>query len=275
MDVGTTEKNGKKTEVKGKMKKFLIAVCLTIILLVAGLFGCSGRKEVDPAKTSHATVSDVAMCSPVKIAEMIDKTGSSNRTRTPTPRAEDFEPLINLLKRCGGELAVGLISDESNRGLLRVAVDSPPPKPQVPEATGNPFRDAKVRGQSQKSIQEYETRLSSWQEVVDKNLKDFRDQLRDLLSTPANAPRTDIWGAVHRLDLFLAEPESCGGAKKYAILLSDGIDNQKKQRHAPRGRATWLVVNGTPAAAALSELAPTYFESVEAAHRFIITENGG
>ena len=189
---------------------------------------------------------------------------------------DDVDLFFEVLRKCGGELGVGLITDDSNRGLLRVRIDAPPVQPADPVSESNPFAAAIKAGDYEKLKQNYDSQLAVWKEAMENRLLPFRQELKALVTAPSNAPKTDIWGAVGRIELFLGEDESSWNAntKKYGILVSDCEDNVHRKAVATRSESTWLVVNGTPVPQ-LPSLSPVRFESIGAAVRHISSKSGG
>jgi len=257
-----------------KIHKLLVLVALIIASFL--FVGCSPDAPKTHASPAQSPPLAETACSPAKIAIMIDSTGSRLRTRTPTATEEDFEPYYDVLKKCGGELAVGLITDDSNQGLLRVRIDVPPTKPAPPANEANPFALAVKAGEYEKVKQNYDGQLVVWREAMDKRFLNFKKELKTLLSASPCARKTDIWGAVARMDIFLAEDDSSWNAttKKYGVLVSDCDDNVRKNAVAPKSDATWLIVNGTPVSQ-LTALSPMHFESLDSAARHISAKSGG
>jgi len=183
---------------------------------------------------------------------------------------DDVDLFFEVLRKCGGELGVGLITDDSNRSLLRVRIDAPPVKPAVPANESNPFAAAIKAGDYDKLKQNYDSQSAIWKEAMDKRFIPFRQDLKALVTAASNAPKTDLWGAVGRIELFLGEDESSWKTttKRFGILVSDCDDNVHRKPVALKSETIWLVVNGTPVPQ-LPSLAPVRFESIGSAIRYI------
>ena len=98
------------------MKK-LIHLLAAAVLFAALFAGCSIRKtaSVKPAPVVK---------NPVRLAIFSDVTGSWRTSQSEHLSVEDLNPAIELLCKVGGEMAVGLVSDASDRGLIRLLVES-------------------------------------------------------------------------------------------------------------------------------------------------------
>lgn len=242
---------------------------MVVIVCALALIGCS---ESNPQAATPAPVADVA--APVKIATFVDKTGSANQTRVEQITPEDVDPLLELILRRGGEIAIGLVVDESNRGLLRFIVTEPPVEPVEPDPQTNPFILAEQRNKYKKTLRAYEEDLHHRDEDSRARLAVFREELAKLLGRPANAARTDIWGAVQRAELFLDEPDDQwqAGPHKYALLATDGQDNIRKPQVAIRSGAKILIANGSASLADLAALKPLRFESVASAIQYVLSQ---
>ncbi|MGQ9635818.1 MAG: hypothetical protein ACUVXB_16460 [Bryobacteraceae bacterium] len=230
-------------------------VTLVVLTLLAGC----GRDSHAPESAVRA--GGQAVCAPVRIALLLDQTGSANWTRTPQLRPEDLEPLIELVKRCGGELGLGLIRDQSNRSLVRLRLEQPP----EPPGAANPLRAVKARPA-------YEKRRRQWEAETAEQIGRFREAAARLLAQPADARCTDVWGAVLRADLFLAEEDGAWGAElsRWAVLVTDGQHNCGGEPVRMRSQARVAVVNGSASLGSLAALKPARFESPQAAFRYLI-----
>jgi hypothetical protein len=240
-------------------------------LLVAalGAVGCGAPSAavVEAAKPAEPPAA-------VRIATLVDKTASANWTRVPAVSLEDFEPLLALIAARGGELAVGLIRDSSNRGLLRLKIPPAPVAPPPPDPHQNPFLLAEARAAYETRLREHREQTELWRREVDQRQADFRAQLGELLAVNADATRTDIWGALRRAELFLNEPQSSGLAAphNWILLVSDGEDNARRPKVALRSGARLLLINSSATLGALAELKPLAFESFRAATAFLVAE---
>lgn len=213
---------------------------------------------------------------PVKLGVMNDKTGSAGETRTQQLTAADLDPLIELLRRRGGELALGLITDDSNRPLLRLRLDAPPAPPPPPPKEGNAFEVAERMDAYRSARAAYEREAKEREDGAERRIEEFRRAAAELLSRKPDARRSDVWGAIQRADLFLAE-EDAGWTRppdRFIALISDAQDNARRPRAALRSGARLLVVNGAGSLGSVGSLDPVRFESPAAAWRYVAAEGG-
>src|SRR5437667_3246420 len=165
------------------------AALTTLIFATLVTAGCGTASKADAPVAEQAAAVQIA--SPVKVAFLQDKTGSANWTRTPQPTVDELQMLIDLLRQTGGELGVGLIRDQSNRGLLRLRIDPPPRPVAKPLKTLRPFRDARRMEQYRKDTERYHGNLAGWTAETDRRIARFKTDALVLLDSPANARSTD------------------------------------------------------------------------------------
>jgi hypothetical protein len=257
------------------LKRIVLGISI-LLALVSLAVACSPARTNQSNETKGAIVEtgDI-VCKPVRVAVLQDSSGSINWTGTPTLKGEDLDPLIDLLSCCGGELGFGLISDNSNRGLVRLTIDFPPTQPMEPYKEGNPFKVAKKHEAYQREMDEFNRRLATWQEESEQRIVKFKAQVNAILQREKLARKTDVWDSVRRADLFLSEDDSAWGQTPfiYAVLITDGQDNVKKERVVTmKSGAKLLLVNSFDSIGALKDLNPLRFESIESALRFIIAD---
>lgn len=210
---------------------------------------------------------------PVRVVVLQDKTGSANWTRTPQLTLSDFDRLIDLLKARSGEVAFGLIRDSSNRGLLRLRIDSAPVAPEKPAQTGRVFDDARSVKAYRQANATYHRQLEQWQTATDASITLFKSSMGPLLDQPANARATDVFGAIRRGDLLLAEPQANGAPAVHAWLIAatDGDHNNGPVMMGKlRSGARLVVINSAGRIGSLKVFAPITFESISSAMRFMI-----
>lgn len=250
-------------------------------VLLMGLLFSSGcfippNSEAQPIKPKEAAL-PVTAGPPVKIDVMADKTASTQRTRTQQLQPADVDQLIDLLRLRGGDLAVGLIQDQSNRTLLRLRVKVPPSEPEAPSQEGNAFEVAERMEKYKADKNQAAILKREWQAEVDADVEQFRGELSALLEREPNFRRTDVWGAIWRADLFLSESDAGWPqpTHRYLILVSDAQDNVKQPATPLRSGAKLILVNGSASLGSIASLNPERFESVAAAFDYVIANERG
>lgn len=215
--------------------------------------------------------------SPVRIAFLQDKTGSTSWTRTPQLTTQQLDLLIAVMRPIGGELGFGLIRNDSNRSLVRLRIETPPGRVAKPKKTGQLFKDALGMERYRTEQAKFQQELSLWEAETDRRIARFKKDVQPLLDSHADATSTDIWGAVRRADLFLAENDAAWGCstRRWAVFASDGLHNRHQVKPALlRSGARVLVINSAAEAGSLAALHPDAFESLEAAFRYISATEG-
>jgi hypothetical protein len=265
-----------------KLSRAKISLAIATLVMVLTTINCGSSQEspstsspLPAAPTSTASASS----NPVRVVALLDKTLSTTWTRTEhNPDPSEFEAVISLLRKTGGELAVGLIRDNSNKSLLRLPI-SPPPldEPKAPNPDGeNPFEYAEKQAKYEKDLAEYKERVDRWQSETDAQISSFMSKLEPLLMQAADADATDIAGALVRCDLFLSEPDEDPKrpAHRYAVLVSDGQDTVGGQIVPMQSRPKLLLVNGGGSLGSLEHLKPIRFENLRKAFQFIVSQEG-
>lgn len=248
------------------------------LALTSGCVDPTGATTPEPPTVSASPApTTTAAAPPVKLAVMNDKTGSADVTRTPQLTAGDLEPLLELLRARGGELGFGLVTDDSNRSLLRVRLGSPPAPPAAPLQEGNAFEVAERMDAYRAARDDYERKAKAREEIAARRFEEFRNAAAELLGRKPDARRSDVWGALERADLFLAEedPDWPQPPAVFVILVSDAQDNAKRPRSPLRSGARVLVVNGSASVGSISALSPLRFESPAAAWRYVAAGGEG
>ena len=238
--------------------------------------GCSNAPAPAAAETAAPLVAPVgqakAIRSPLRIAFIQDKSLSTGETRTPQLKLEDLDSLLELMGATGGELAVGIIHDRSNLGFARLRIDAGPEEPAGVVEADNPFERRNQRAAQRKQKDKFEVQEQTWREEMQTRIGEFQSAAEPVLSMAADAKHSPVWDAVKRADLFLSESESDGSPEphRYAVFITDGIDDVGARPVPIHTRTRILMVNGAAQLGALAVLKPQRFESIEAAVRYIV-----
>lgn len=211
----------------------------------------------------------------VRIAVLQDLSKSIHETRTPKATPSHVEPLIRLAKRCGGELAVGIIASqdfEQEHGLL----DKPMARLRIPESPTPPDTSGVNAIKALQLRRAYQQAKTEWEKKAGDAVARFKKQLTPFLETPAEANKTDMVGALQRANLFLSEPAFgySKPIKTYVLAVTDGEQSGVKASSKPRlaSGAVLVVVNGTGTTGVLKALDPVVFESLEASIDYVIAD---
>lgn len=246
-----------------------------LLLAVVLTLGCGAAKEGAPAPKAGA--SHAACAAPIKVALLGDKTSSTELSRTQQIQADDLQPLVELISRCGGELALGFVTDDSNRSLVRLRVEVPDAAPEPPKLNGvPPFEAARLQDDYRKKKAEHERRMAKWDEQTARHKARFERNAREWLTKQPGFTSSDVWGALQRAELFIEEaPASWPAApQRYILLVSDGEDNASRPEVTLSAETQLILVNGSASVGDLQRLNPHRFESLDSATRYIISSEG-
>jgi hypothetical protein len=251
-------------------------MAVAVIMIVASmvLAGCSGSAASQGgtgATEVNLSAPAVSARSKVRVAVIQDKSLSTEETRTPQLRVEDLEPVVELLGQVGGELGVGVIHDRSNATFVRLRIEAPPQEPMAKAAVENPLERRNQRSAYRKVKADFDNQQQAWQEEMQTRIGQFQSAAEPILAMEADAKRSPVWDAVKRTDLFLSESDSFGAAShRYAVLITDGIDDVGARPVPVHAGTRVLLVNGAGQTGALGVLKPQCFESIEAAIRYVV-----
>ncbi|NEP79316.1 MAG: hypothetical protein F6K39_14765 [Okeania sp. SIO3B3] len=284
---------------------------IIVAILTSFLASCAGKVESKtPINTISSTISEPLpevktalqnqpQSPPVKIAIIMDKTGSAEWSRIEQPQLQDFQLLSPLLKRSGGEIAVGTFCYDSNRPLARVRVEQQPVlvnagfnhpvAPVEPKNQGNAFTYRKQKDEYKQKLVEYEAlrqndlkivanydnSVQQWQSQSEGKIQDFMTtQVQPILAHPVNCGSSDIQGGINRAELFLAESDVTWKQKpqQFAVFITDGLDNVGIQAIEFDTNAEVLLVNGAGSKGIFENIEHKAFESVPAAFQYLVTQ---
>jgi hypothetical protein len=232
------------------MKAFAIAPILII------LAGCTASEQAHPPAQDPSPAL-------LRVCVMQDLSGSIVETRTPRISQAELKALTELVKARGGELGFGIIQEQSDRGLVRFAVDERPAPP--PPEPHNPL----YRPRWEQQRQQAEAERNRWEAQMKLKEQGFLKEAQARLASPL-ARRTDVCGAIRRCDLMLAEP--CpAGTLRFLMLVTDGLHNVRGSA-CPESLAAntrLLLVNGSGVQGIVERYQPIRFESIEAGIKYI------
>jgi hypothetical protein len=248
----------------------LSAILFSLSLLICSSTAC--QKAAPTRKGSAPPNIQRSAPQAVRVIVFVDQSASMEGARVAPVTAATFAPVYERLAASGGELAIGLIRDDSNRPFARLFVPGPPAMPAVRPLPANVFAAAGVRNRQIADRARYEEERRGWRDEMARRQAEFARSIAPLLARAADAPSTDIFSALRRADVLLSEPSAFGGTtRNVVILVSDGIetaaDGAPPRMNAP---AEILLVNGAGEIGSLAALAPVRFESLDAALRYLI-----
>jgi hypothetical protein len=247
--------------------KMSFSLIISLACFLSSLTGCHTNVDVD-TPSSPVVIHAVGL----KAGLMLDKSGSANSTRTTQPTIADLQPLIDRIRRTGGELAVGIISDDSNRPLIRLRIEPPPAMPVEPIELGDADQSAAAYDKYQQDQEAYVKEKKTWDEETEARINRFKTNVAPILNRKPNAKHSDVINAVNRVDLAFSEkdPTFPPAGRKVIILNSDCQDNVKAKLNKLTSGVRLVVVNGVGSVGSLKDLNPELFESLTSAINEIV-----
>jgi hypothetical protein len=265
--------------------RFVAAFALrcALLFLVAGLGAACGTTAAAPQVGGLDEAHTECEAVPV-VAILLDKSRSAPVSLVSQLTRGDLNTLIDVLRACGGELAVGAIRGRTATPLVRLLVETPPQpaaREDVPQV-GNPMilaeQHARVEGIYQKQRAAYEHKSRRWSAATEAAIEEFRQDVEAIIDEPTTAPHTDMWAALKQADLFLRESRefraygrTAGGnssrTRHVLVALTDGIHTAPGSAYHMQSTPDLFVVNSAGEVGALAGMSPRRFESFGAALR--------
>lgn len=253
-----------------------------VLVLSATLAVACGT--TDAAPPSIVAGPERVSCEAVPVvALLLDKSRSAPVSLVSQLAVEDLDPLIELLRGCGGELAVGAIRDRAATPMVRLYVETPPDPPvreRAPEI-GNPMILAEQRARLDRAYKEqlaaYEPVSRRWAGVTERAIETFRDHVQAVIAEPTTSPSTNIWAALRQTDLFLNESREGRDknanpriqTRHFLVALTDGIHTAAGQAYRLESKPELFIVNSAGEAGVFAGMNPRRFESFSATLRAI------
>jgi hypothetical protein len=256
---------------------------ISIVGLAWGLTGCNSPTPIPAAANPQLPA---ILSSPVRIYVAIDRTVSVSASKIPNLKLDNLQPLLELVKKVGGEVRVAEVCTSSNLRLNSFYMPEPPLAPQPPAAmpkpgTVNPLELPKLQQQYDLQAKAYQQQLSAYDRVMavrqqeaQRNSAEFTTKISKVLEQPPSCKASDLVGMVERGDLYLAEAGNWRQLpRNIALLITDGLEtarsNPKKVEFTSKPQI--LLVSSGGQAGILQPLLGSNkpYESIEGAVRFI------
>lgn len=256
--------------------RFTTIILAVVLVATIGLVTCTtgAHSETSAAPTP---IPQTPVLPPVRYVFGCDKSMSINAARvTPDISADALDPLLGRIKSTGGEIGIGVISDNSNRPFVRVSITAQPVTPQAAPVIGNTFKAAEAKRIADAQRARMAGAVESWKRETDARSATFKRAITPLLQRPADAPATDIRTFIQRADLMLGEPSPFGrNVVTVIILVTDGKETVSTQPIPELTASSVIIlVNGAGSVGALAPLKPVRFESIDAAIRYAAAIGG-
>ena len=226
-------------------------------------------------------VADRNKLTPIQIAAIIDKTGSTEPNKIPNFTEEQLKTIAKGLQERGGEFRLLALCSDSDKVLahLNIPVPAIAPATVAPlpeENTINSIEYAKLQEDREAKVAVYQKQKATFDRANQAQVKVNQVQIaiflkaaKSVLAAPPTCQSSDIVGGINRVDLFLNERQPAGAipARKVAFFITDGEHNTTGATKPPEMKSQPEIIVVSPGAGAgmLEQLQPIKFESIDAA----------
>lgn len=226
---------------------------------------------------ARAEASEDPPAAPLILAVVQDATGSRTENFVGVITRAQLHTIGLYLAQNGGEVRVGLVTDDRPVAFERLRISEPPatvPAASQMSAT-NVFTRERRRRELEGQKSKADVRRLEHESQAANDTEEFLNRVSPHLESGSLASRSAVCNAVRRAQVFLNEPSADWSKppRRVLMLLTDGIDNVGGQTIPMQHPTEVIVVNGMGLVGALDGLKPLCFESVDAAIRWITAEH--
>ena len=249
------------------MRLFFLIMFLAASIFPASYFVLS---SVPP---SHPALYDIPSGPqlPVRIAVIYNPEASTPENELPECLPSRLTPLFDLLKRNGGELAMGVATEERAPKLLRLHIASPPQQPALLPLSDNPSLRAEQERQYNSQAAGFALDLATSLRAADHRIQRFLEALTPFLATPMPSSR-NLDGALTQAAYFLNEQTEGPQALRFAVLISGREDTILSILSPVTSGPAFVVVNPTGKTGVPGGAQPLVFTHVEDAFHYIVQQ---
>jgi len=210
----------------------------------------------------------------IKIGILGDETGSAVSNSTPALLPADITPFVDLIRARGGQIAVCVVTARAQGGMVRLTVEPPSAKPQAPNLNVNVFEQREQLKSYQIALGDWKAREAKRTQDADNAIRTFEAQLQTVLVGTRTERRSDVWGALLRMDRFLMEELPLPGytTEPFALIASDLQNTAGGQRYAMASQPKVAWVNRIVRTGPIIFSAPHLFENIDPAVRWIVNQ---
>jgi hypothetical protein len=219
--------------------------------------------------------------SPLHLAGILDKTGSTEPNQIPNFTEEQLHTIAKALQERGGEFRLLALCSDSDKVLahLKIPVPATSPAAVAPlpeENTINAIEFAKLQEEREAKVAAYDRQKAAFdrsnqaqRKANEVQIAIFLKGAKNLIVAQPTCKATDIVGGIKRVDLFLNERQPAGAipVQKVAFFVTDGEHNTSAATKPPemKSKPEIIVVSPGGGAGMLEQLQPHKFESIDAA----------
>ncbi|MBV9242963.1 MAG: VWA domain-containing protein [Acidobacteria bacterium] len=258
---------------EGAMKNYFWSRVFLLSWLGTVLTSCGGGSSSSFLTPEEVRQIEDGVCGgKVRVFVAIDQTLSMKTAGTRSVTIEQFDPLIRKMLQCSGELAVGFIREGPGTGTERLFF---PDLPKLPERPVK--QDGEESYEFSDRLDAYNVALVDYKKQAETRRNEMKPKIDDFLARVQSslerkpATSTDFNSILNIANTFLSEgvDGSNVDTRRFAIVLSDGIDTRGRPRFRFTSQATVYWVNATTDERKLAGLNVSRVESFDAAVREI------
>ncbi len=211
-------------------------------------------------------------CKPAGSVVVVDVSASMDSAGLAINSPQPLRHFLNLLSRCGGELAFGLIGEGWTRDPVHLRIPAPPPQQNPSDLLWPGMTGPRKRNEIRKLAEQDSARYAAWAADARDAAKVFWASLDSLLDTPVNRNLSPVCVAVEEMDEWILErSEDPAWSSSWLVLITDGEDTGSRNTCAPvRSRSRVVLVNPQRREADLIRLHPKKVRTVKGAVDHIV-----
>ncbi len=220
-----------------KMKRSFIMSLILMLFIIS----CSTSK---PNELRVPAVEQKAKPRLLKVILIDDASGSTPGHGIKRATKENLIPIIEELKKRGGEFAFCMIDENAyDMPLVRITLQPTPEGPIKPvrDKSEAAYLYNRRMAEYEKANKEYNERnedyLKRTKEKVDAFWKDA-----EIIFNKSNTNYSDVWGAINAADRFLSEPTK-SNPLRFMIINSDCLHNTETVLKPIKSNAQIFIIN--------------------------------
>lgn len=220
-----------------KLKRLVIMNVIWILFLPSCATGNSKESPVQ-------SVEQKTKPKQVKVILIDDASGSTPDHGIKRTTKENLLPIIEELKKRGGEFAFCMIDENAyDMPLVRISLQPLPEDPLKPERSKSEAAYIYNRRMAEyvKIKNEYDARNAEYLKKTTAKIDAFWEEAKKIFEKN-NTHFSDVWGAINIGDRFLAEPIK-SDPQRFMIINSDCLHNTKTVLEPMKSNAQVFIIN--------------------------------
>lgn len=220
------------------MKKMKRVVIFSLMLFFLACSGENSKESTAPAAPQKTKLK------PLKVILIEDASGSTPNHGIKRVLKENLFPIIEELKKRGGEFAFCMIDENAyDMPLARLSLQPSPESPPRPVRARSEAAYLYNRRMAdyEKKRKEYEKQNTEYLRRNKAKIDAFWVEAK-IIFEKKNTGSSDVWGAINAADRFLSEPVKYN-PQRFMIINSDCLHNTKTKLNPIKSNAQIFIVN--------------------------------